>query len=404
MTKAQSKLSGFTIVELLVVIVVIGILASITVVSYTGVSNKAIVASLKSDLSGASKQLKMFNVEYGYYPTTISTNCATNPTNTTNLCLKQSPGNSFTSTPYSNPTPQSFILTAVNGANTYYITENSAPSVVVAVSATGGTITYTDSNGINPRSSPAYPGGYTVHTFTTSGSLTVTGTINNASVLIVGGGGGGSGSYSGYSGGGGGGAGGYLTGVLDLTGSMPATVGLGGNGGPIGASADGFNGNSSIFSTFTAIGGGGGGVWNTLGKNGGSGGGAYANGGSGTAGQGSNGGTKFTGWSSAGGGGGAGGVGGNALSGGTGGTGGIGISNTISGLSISYAGGGGGGSYGATGGTASYGGGAGGGNPSSNGINGTTNTGGGGGGGGNMGAGTGGIGGSGIVIIRYPTP
>jgi len=33
---------GFTIVELLVVIVVIGILAAITVVSYTGISQKAV--------------------------------------------------------------------------------------------------------------------------------------------------------------------------------------------------------------------------------------------------------------------------------------------------------------------------------------------------------------------------
>ena len=127
MTKANPKLSGFTIVELLVVIVVIGILAAITVVSYTGISNKAIISSLQLDLSSASKQLKMFNVDNGYFPTTISTNCTTNPTNTTNLCLKQSPGNSFTSIPYSNPTPQSFVLTAVNGSNTYYITETSAP-------------------------------------------------------------------------------------------------------------------------------------------------------------------------------------------------------------------------------------------------------------------------------------
>ena len=37
----QAKVSGFTIVELLIVIVVIGILAAITIVSYSGITNRA---------------------------------------------------------------------------------------------------------------------------------------------------------------------------------------------------------------------------------------------------------------------------------------------------------------------------------------------------------------------------
>jgi prepilin-type N-terminal cleavage/methylation domain-containing protein len=72
---------AFTIVELLVVIVVIGILAAITIVSYTGISQKAITASLQSDLANASKQLQIFKVNSPTedYPTAI--NC-TNPTST----------------------------------------------------------------------------------------------------------------------------------------------------------------------------------------------------------------------------------------------------------------------------------------------------------------------------------
>ncbi len=50
---------GFTIVELLVVIVVIGILAAITIVSYTGISQKAIASSLKSDLKNAVTTLEI---------------------------------------------------------------------------------------------------------------------------------------------------------------------------------------------------------------------------------------------------------------------------------------------------------------------------------------------------------
>ena len=39
----------------------------------------------------------------------------------------------------------------------------------------GGTVTYVDGNGLNPRSSPAYIGGYTIHTFNGSGNFTVSG-------------------------------------------------------------------------------------------------------------------------------------------------------------------------------------------------------------------------------------
>lgn len=50
---------GFTIVELLVVIVVIGILAAITVISYTGISQRARDATLKSDLANAAIQMQL---------------------------------------------------------------------------------------------------------------------------------------------------------------------------------------------------------------------------------------------------------------------------------------------------------------------------------------------------------
>jgi len=69
----QHKYSnGFTIVELLIVVVVIAILAAITIVSYNGISSKATESALKSDLNTAAKQLGLIKVESGSYPSNTS--------------------------------------------------------------------------------------------------------------------------------------------------------------------------------------------------------------------------------------------------------------------------------------------------------------------------------------------
>jgi len=67
--KNKQKESGFTIVELLVVIVVIGILAAITIVSYTGISAKATAAQNKSNAQSVMQAADAYFAENSSYPT-----------------------------------------------------------------------------------------------------------------------------------------------------------------------------------------------------------------------------------------------------------------------------------------------------------------------------------------------
>jgi len=65
--KPWAKQTGFTIVELLIVIVVIGILAAITIVAYNGVQSRARDNVRKQDLAQISKALKLYAVDNGDY-------------------------------------------------------------------------------------------------------------------------------------------------------------------------------------------------------------------------------------------------------------------------------------------------------------------------------------------------
>lgn len=59
---------GFTIVELLIVIVVIGILAAITIVAYNGVQNRAKASSAQSAANTVIKKAEAANAIAGSYP------------------------------------------------------------------------------------------------------------------------------------------------------------------------------------------------------------------------------------------------------------------------------------------------------------------------------------------------
>lgn len=63
---------GFTIVELLIVIVVIGILAAIVIVAYNGVQTRARDSQRAQDIASIKKTLLMYDTVHGGLPTTTS--------------------------------------------------------------------------------------------------------------------------------------------------------------------------------------------------------------------------------------------------------------------------------------------------------------------------------------------
>ena len=63
---------GFTLVELLIVIVIIGILAAISFVAYNGIAGKANDSAVQQDLMNIAKKLEMYYAEQGEYPSTTA--------------------------------------------------------------------------------------------------------------------------------------------------------------------------------------------------------------------------------------------------------------------------------------------------------------------------------------------
>jgi prepilin-type N-terminal cleavage/methylation domain-containing protein len=68
--KLRTGNRGFTIVELLIVVVVIAILAAISIVAYNGIQERAVNSTVEADIAGTVKKIEMHRIDNnGVYAT-----------------------------------------------------------------------------------------------------------------------------------------------------------------------------------------------------------------------------------------------------------------------------------------------------------------------------------------------
>lgn len=137
----KERQSGFTIVELLIVIVVIGILAGITIVAYSGITNRANTTKAQSNATTVQSVAEAMNADIGYYPelTTDFTGAYAGSSVTRTASLPAGVSLFFTGGTGVNATPS-----GTNGLTTVWYQYCGAVAAPAAKAATGGRIQYWD--------------------------------------------------------------------------------------------------------------------------------------------------------------------------------------------------------------------------------------------------------------------
>ncbi len=121
-----SSKNGFTIAELIVVIVVIGILASVTIVGYGSWKSSTLSAAVKSDLNGAVSAMENYRNFNDGYPSSI-------PTTFT-------PSNGVTLTVYGPSNTAGYCIDGVSNENpsiTYYVSSAKKDQGAIAGTCSG---------------------------------------------------------------------------------------------------------------------------------------------------------------------------------------------------------------------------------------------------------------------------
>ncbi|MES2630781.1 MAG: LamG domain-containing protein [Patescibacteria group bacterium] len=127
--KTRSAGNGFTIVELLIVVVVIAILAAITIVAYNGISNRAKTSTLKSEVAQSVKKIESAKVVSGNdtYPIDQSSAGLTDPSGETIYGY--------------DPITNSYCVQSKKGSESYYSTNiNTIPQAGECINSSVGMV------------------------------------------------------------------------------------------------------------------------------------------------------------------------------------------------------------------------------------------------------------------------
>lgn len=103
--------NGFTIVELLIVVVVIAILAAITIVAYNGITSRARDSAMQSALSQVNKKLATYSIQ----------NSNTYPAQLTDAGISENGGTTFQYAYDNNVNPATYCVTATNSTVNFKI-------------------------------------------------------------------------------------------------------------------------------------------------------------------------------------------------------------------------------------------------------------------------------------------
>lgn len=142
--------TGFTIVELLIVIVVIGILAAITIVAYNGVQQRAKNVQYQTDAVNIDKKAEAVNADTSSYPqtsTAFTGDLGSLPSNVGVVVVTSAPTSAFQSVatdPTAASTAFAVSLNSSTGKKTY--------AIKVCGASTGLTIYYAEGTTVKSTS------------------------------------------------------------------------------------------------------------------------------------------------------------------------------------------------------------------------------------------------------------